>query len=773
MTVDLLPFQIEASTQIADRLQAYLKEPLTVTRTRILPFYQHLSAITGAGKTLILADAVEQIRSRLPAEPVILWLSKGRVVVWQTLTNLADGKYRELIGGCDVKPLLDCTPSDVENSRRGLLLVATVGKFNQKDKERGDRKIFSVGFDAATESLWELLRKRRNDQRQRRPLIVIYDEGHNLSNQQTSLLMELEPDALIAASATLRVPEALVVTMDRLRNDAHWAETDFVTSVPCSRVVESGLIKRHIALEGYVTPMEMCIDDMIRSFRRVEIVAKAHNLPFLPKAIYVATTNTVDGVSIRDDMARPFAERRARPILIWRHLVESAGVNPSEVAVYADLKFDPKMPPPATFNLFSGGDADYDAFATGGFRHIIFNLSLQEGWDDPSCCFAYIDKEMGSADQITQVVGRVLRQPGARHYGDKALNTASFYIRTDEKGVFEAILDDVAEKITRDAPDVEVVVRTGTSRKVRPTLPVLKERSIPNVSINSAAAQEPIAAILRKVVNFAGNVEDTIGAGAKMQVLQSIGSGEDARQEWVEVAHSNKVTARWVFMRGVQRRHPKAVHLCDIEHPKFDVMVEYHSTAADHLREHADKVVEAYIEHSTVVQNSLDHPHVVGPVAIDESKVLVRFKNALHTGYTDLNELEKSFAYAIDRSKRTWCRNPATAGFSIDLLDRGRTRQFKPDFIVWTEKHVFALDTKGEHLIVEDAARKLFSIEKVANGPEILVRLITEGTWKVRNTEFHKVPGSSGYTVWSLKQGKLKAAACRNAAEAVTACLVP
>jgi type III restriction enzyme len=314
--VDLLPFQIESSTQIADRLQAYLKEPLTVTRTRILPFYQHLSAITGAGKTLILADAVEQIRSRLPAEPIVLWLSKGRVVVWQTLTNLADGKYRDLIGGFDVKPLLDCTPSDVENSRRGLLLVATVGKFNQKDKEHGDRKIFNVGLDAATKSLWELLRKRKNDRGQRRPLIVIYDEGHNLSNQQTSLLMELEPDALIAASATLRVPEALVATMDRLRNDARWAETDFVTSVPCSKVVESGLIKRQIALEGYVTPMEICIDDMIRSFRRVETIAKAHGAPFLPKAIYVATTNTVDGVSIRDDMARPFAERRARPILI-------------------------------------------------------------------------------------------------------------------------------------------------------------------------------------------------------------------------------------------------------------------------------------------------------------------------------------------------------------------------------------------------------------------------------------------------------------------------
>src|ERR1039458_10433283 len=103
----------------------------------------------------------------------------------------------------------------------------------------------------------------------------------------------------------------------------------------------------------------------------------------------------------------------ARPILIWRHLVEHGKVNPAEIAVYCDLKFDAKLPAPPTFNLFAGGDTDYDRFISGNFKHIIFNLSLQEGWDDPECSFAYIDKEMGSPDPVTQIVGRVLRQPGA------------------------------------------------------------------------------------------------------------------------------------------------------------------------------------------------------------------------------------------------------------------------------------------------------------------------------------------------------------------------
>src|SRR5712671_5269729 len=126
--MELLPFQIEASAQIAERFQKYMEDPLTISRSgaEIVPFYQNLSSITGSGKTLILADAIEQIRSRLPIEPIVLWLSKGRVVVWQTYTNLSSGKYAHLLGGYQVKTLGDCTPADVEDSTRGLVLVATV-----------------------------------------------------------------------------------------------------------------------------------------------------------------------------------------------------------------------------------------------------------------------------------------------------------------------------------------------------------------------------------------------------------------------------------------------------------------------------------------------------------------------------------------------------------------------------------------------------------------------------------------------------------------------
>jgi type III restriction enzyme len=769
--MELLPFQIEASGQIAERFQAYMQDPLAITRTRIVPFYQNLSSITGSGKTLILADAIEQIRSRLPVEPIVLWLSKGKVVVWQTFNNLANGKYSGLVGGFDIKPLLECKPGDVEDSARGLILVATVGKFNQKDKEQGDRKIFKVGLDVAAQSLWDMLKARKDAKGRRRHFIVVYDEGHNLSNQQTDLLLELDPDALIAASATVRIPTALEKIINRLKQDKGWQDADFVTAVRSADVVKSGLVKKQVMLRGYLTPMEIAINDLLADLKKATSTAGRLGLNFKPKAIYVSNTNIIDGASVKEDVARPFKERMARPILIWRHLVEIGKVDPSEIAVYCDLKFDSKLPPPSTFNLFAGGDTDYDQFMAGNFRHIIFNLSLQEGWDDPTCCFAYIDKEMGSPDQITQIVGRVLRQPGAEHYPAGILNTAHFYIRTDEKGIFEDILDDIRRKLTSESPDITLTVTKTSHGGDRPTRAALKHMEVPTASINSAEATAPIQEIVRKIPTYLANTEDTVGKGGRIQVLQAIGKDAHSKEEWVDLEHSNRVTARWIFLRELQKRHRKAAHLCDIEHRKFDAFIEYNSPAAGLIREQAERVADAYIEHSAIVQNSKDDPYVVDSVAVDEKK-LVRFKNAIHEAYSDLNDLEKEFATALDKTKKSWCRNPPQGGYEIPLLDRGNTRTFNPDFLVWADKkNIVAIDTKGDHLIVEDAGRKLFHIDAVSPGPKVSIRLVTEGHWDVVNGTPSKAKGKSGYTVWNLKQGKLHAVHCKNGAAAALACL--
>jgi type III restriction enzyme len=172
-----------------------------------------------------------------------------------------------------------------------------------------------------------------------------------LSDQQTSLLLDLEPDALIAASATMRVPSALIDTVERLQKDKGWTDKDFTTTINSSSVVKVGLIKKNILLGGYATPMEVAIDEMLDDISNVEKSAEELGLPFLPKAIYVSKTNiTAEGI---DNIHTPFENRLARPIAIWRHLV-SKGISPSDIAVYCNLKFDQKYPAPPSLFFLAG-----------------------------------------------------------------------------------------------------------------------------------------------------------------------------------------------------------------------------------------------------------------------------------------------------------------------------------------------------------------------------------------------------------------------------------
>ncbi|NBJ09329.1 DEAD/DEAH box helicase family protein [Microvirga arsenatis] len=757
--MELFKFQEAASTQIAERFAEYVSNPLMVDMTKTVPFFQLLVSITGSGKTLILADTCAQIQARLPRQPVVLWLSKGRVVVWQTYNNLSAGKYAENIPGFNVKPLLELAPSDMEDAATPLMLVATVGKFARQDDQEQDRRIFQVQLDLADESLWTLLKRRRTTNGERRPLIVIYDEGQNLSDLQTERLMELAPDALISASATPTVPTALDRIMSRLRTDRSWTDDDFKTTVASAAVVEAGLVKRRISIGGYVTPMETAVDAMLADMREATQAAANIDKPFHPKAIYVCTTNAVDGVPIAEDAKRPFEERQARPILIWRHLVAS-GIDPSKIAVYAQLKF-PGAPPPKIFNLFGAGDRDYDHFVSGSYEHIIFNLALQEGWDDPQCGFAYIDKEMASPRQITQVIGRVLRQPGAQHYADPILNTAHFYIRSDEQGVFEDIIDDVSAQLASEHPAVELSVRPENRRADQYRVPPSKPRAVPTVSIYSKAARDAINGIVSRMMDFRGGGPNVVGAGRRMHVLQDIGVNGRTSYEWIDVEHSNRVSVRSIFRREIQRLFPGGlrraggpVNLVDIELPKFDAMVEIASPAAQHVRDVAAQVVDAYIEHSRILQNEDDIPYSVKPIAVDPGKA-VTFNNALHPRYSGLNDFELDIARALDRTQRVWCRNPENGGYFIPLLDRGSTGTFWPDFLVWLDRMVVAIDTKGHHLISEDARRKLFDIDSTGDRPRIQVRLITEGRWNIASSGQIGSSGREGYTVWRWVSGRL------------------
>jgi len=748
--IELKEFQKAAADQIADRFSKYYEDPPMRGRKgslRLVPFYQGLDSITASGKTVILADAVSTITTLQPMSPVVLWMSKGKVVVDQSYTNLAaGGKYNHLLGSATFSYLAKYDPLDVRDAKEPLIYFATVGTFNQKHKEEGSRLIFKSEIDTAEESTWTELKLRVDSENNRRPLLLVYDEAQNLTDQQMDLLLELEPDGLIAASATMKLPTQLGNEIKYLK-DAGWTDEELVTDVDAKAVADSGLVKSEIQLGGYDAPMEETIHSLMADLHDAEKEASAHGVGE-PKAIYVCKTNIVEGNSMQmDDPKQPFLQRRSPPILIWRYLTEQCDVDPAKIAVYLSLKTNKDYPLPPELRLFKGGDKDYAEFMAGDFLHIIFNLSLQEGWDDPLAYFGYIDKSMESNIQVEQIVGRLLRQPGGQHYPVERLNSAHFYIRVDKRGVFNEILEKVNSKLSKDAPGIKIVETKPGKAKPEP-IPAKEEKTIFETAYITDQAIGPIADIIDSLTDYRNDDGSNIqSAGGRALIQHKIGEDSAVKFEWEEFEHTNLVVARWLFQREVMRRFQGALGVAPTDAAKFDARIGFGSRAHKQIQRVAEDVVNAYIENVYLKQKSVDE-YAVGPALVRKDE-WETFDNALHDGYSGFNDLESRFAHAIDKTGLTWYRNPSRSGYNIPLISIGPTRNFYPDFLVWKGKDIFAIDTTGGHLLKDKTGRKLLSIEPPKpSAARLIVRLVSEGQWSAEVEQ----EDSAGYTVWGRKQ---------------------
>lgn len=758
---ELVKFQALAARQIADRFELLNSDPdgrPMFTRRHAVPFFQGLSALTGAGKTAILAQAVADMAVGMPVAPIVLWVTRLRVVVEQSFSRLRPGgSYASLMPRWNGAMLSDLTRDQVGDATEPLLVAATVASFNRDSPEDSSLLVHQVRADEGDDPIWTMLQNRQVTHGAavgvRRPLFVVYDEAHNLTDPQTKVLMGLEPDAFLAASGTLSLREGLGDVLGRLRMDG-WGDStapdipghatkNLITQVPNKAVVDAGLVKREIVLGGYDSSMDALLDDLLGDMATAVEACELADLSWRPRAIYVSQTNIRQDDGTPDNHRVPFENRRSPPILIWRYLV-SKNVDPAKIAVYSDLKVDKANPLPPSFRLFAGGDRDFAAFTAGEFQHIIFNQALQEGWDDPLVSFGYIDKTMGSKTAVEQVIGRVLRQPGASHLPDPLLNTATFFVRLEDKQGFRPILENVQRSLGTEPGGVALTVRSDVGGSTRQRQMPKIHVAVPRVFVVSDEAEASMDEIISGLPDHTGGGPNTSGVGSRSLSKLEIGTDAPVAIDDSAVSHSSAVTARWIVAREMRSLYPDSLVLLDPEDSnadKLDVLVDRTSSASVQFRQAGRDLVKAYLEGSRLhVEDT--NLLVISALDVDPTKA-TPFTNAVHAAY-DLNKLEVPIARAIDATGLPWCRNPSGTGFRIPLLDAEGTRNFYPDFLVWADGNVFAIDPKGPHLLRNDAGRKTMNIASSKGGPKIISRLISEGKW----TDELKSDGPGGYTVW-------------------------
>lgn len=786
--LELKVFQSNAAKSISDRFAFFANHedrPRKGKKPR--PYFQAVSALTGAGKTPILAESVAQMRAHFGCEPIVFWMSKAKSVVAQTYTNFSGGgKYSQIIDGFRVINVSQLIPDLIQDSSTPLLIMATTGLFNNKDQSAGALHIYKQDADLfGDKSPWERLIERSNGE-QRRPLVIVYDEGHNLSEQQTEILSELEPDAYLLASATLKLPENFnksVVQPIRLwveeaedldafravgavnQDGVPDARLFITTAVNSQAVVDAELVKKAIQFDGTTSTMEACLDDVMVRMETLEVEIAARELGFKPKAIYVCKTNMNDDGG-KDNYADPFEQRSAPPIKIWRYLVEDRGVDPKTIAIYANLSFLDGNKPDEV-NLFSKDENDFDDFTAGDFQHIIFNLALQEGWDDPACYLAYIDKSMGSSIQVEQIIGRVLRQPRAKHYENPLLNSAHFFIRVDKKSVFEASINAVKEKLQSEGAPIEIVGNFGNAGGGAEDLTPKDgiEVEICHIHADAEAACERIADIIDAFPTFMEGGVDAVGQAHTAKELIDLTKleGEPGQTTWMTAGNTNPVRLRWFIESALRLRSKGAKAATDFQHKKFDVRVQVHSNAHKAVDRLAAEIADAYYDLTELVYESL-RPFKFGTMRAPRSAPA--FNNALYDRYTGFNKFELPFAQALDETGLVWHRNPSNGGFHIPLLSDGDTASFFPDFILWKGDKIFCLDTKGSHLLTDAVARKLFDIQEDGK-TRIQVRFITQG----KQTEIRGKIVNGGYTIWKAKNGSPAAIHFDDLQKAIKECI--
>jgi len=404
---DLKPYQTQAANALASLVQEYpsarLKAVYSRERPELEPLLCRLKAITGAGKTPILALAAQQL-----GHAVVLWTTQRGAVIAQTKTNLQPGgNYAELLPeGTTVHQIADMGPEDwteAMTATEGLtILLSTVGAFNQD----GDK--LKIHQDRNGTTYWKMLAGEGEEGRMR-PLYVFYDEGHGATEKQFRRLRELRPQAFVLASAS-PLPDDFNDLLPGATSEAQEESLALRTVlVPTPEVVAAGLLKTRL----FLMDCNIAASDAIgeAQARWQEIAQKmAERQAGLPIACFIVNSTE-------------------RGLDVWEELVNQ-GVPRDRIAVHLNqaeaVMTERRGQSNGLHDTYKRKLAPEDLRAQG-YTHLIWNLSLREGWDEPMAYVAYLDDRGKSANDMVQKMGRFVRQPNATAFDDADLNSAFFY----------------------------------------------------------------------------------------------------------------------------------------------------------------------------------------------------------------------------------------------------------------------------------------------------------------------------------------------------------
>ncbi|MFC7459510.1 DEAD/DEAH box helicase family protein [Hydrogenophaga defluvii] len=443
-----------------------------------------LKVPTGGGKTLLAAASVARVFSAYLNQHtgLVLWVVPNEAIYRQTLKTLSDRDhpYRQMLnvaGAGRVKILEKNSPLsrlDVESHLCVMVLMLQSAARQSKETLRFFRDRGNVlGFlprEDDIEAHWALLREvpnldaygspwqgaeqvraqkgsivkssLGNVMRLLRPMVVI-DEGHHAySENALSTLDGFNPSFMLELSATPRVASA------------KGRGSNILVDVRGTDLDEAEMIKLPIHVEvRRWADWQACLAASLHqldALQREADMLQAETARYIRPILLVQVERT--GADMRDAGFIHAEDAKA-------HLLQ-LGLNERQIAIKTSEKDDLKQP--ENIDLMS---------PQCEVRAIITKQALQEGWD---CPFAYVLSALAAGRNpaaMTQLVGRILRQPQVTKTGREALDAC--YVQC-----FDAKTSDVVKSIKQSLEgegmgDLAVAVHGDAAAMEKP------ERRIP------------------------------------------------------------------------------------------------------------------------------------------------------------------------------------------------------------------------------------------------------------------------------------------------------
>ena len=711
MSFELFEFQTRAVEQMCTAVAEWVHaanergRPPTTVDGEPIPLLGHLTAITGAGKTPILANVIGSI-----GPSVVLWTTNKSVVVDQTVEKL-NGVYRHFLPPKTM--VLGDTPTQEQwealVTDEDLLAIwcLTVASWNNPtgltNSAEARLNIHRPAPDwGGPEAPWTQLGKLA------RPLWVVYDEGHGQTDVQLDQLLGLDPVGILAATGTPRFSDKI----DALRAALELSEVygpvarKAMVEVPTSEVAKAGLLKSSIEMVDLNMESESQIFAVVDQMTKIEQAAARDGLTIRPRALYVTETSN-------DRTTDP------RPVVIWETLTQKLGVDPRAIAVATSTR---ELPP------------DADRVTELGqlkprHRHIIFNKRFEEGWDDPEAYLAYFDGETRSARRLKQIIGRVIRQPGAAHFaGTPELNTAYLFVSSPDEhfaGIVAALQRHLVAEYGSDEYGEANVKATRRSERLDP-IPLregLPDLSLPLWSL-VATGLDPLIAALKTDGERPYPAAALEAPGVAHRLRFDLTEQElRLKRSMEQIGHHIRSTNRDYFTERVRNLSKEALDWLDAEvlsGPMFDQTSAALSPAQEALQRLAATFVDDFEAHVQFERHADPDEDTWRPSEVRPTRpTMIDFTRAAHPRYPDapsyLNNDEKEMAQALDGfADGWWMRNPptrASGGYGLPMpVQVAGSQNFYPDFLWWIDKTVFAIDTTGVHILGPKVRGKLFSL---------------------------------------------------------------